>query len=86
AVTSIDQRAGLENVGETAKGVLWKVGGDVAVPSGRTSAQEQIWRVVTATQIAVLAIALLLAVPTAASRRAARNAPRIVGPTSREAL
>ncbi|HWI30321.1 MAG TPA: glycosyltransferase [Microbacterium sp.] len=86
AVTSIDQRAGLENVGETAKGVLWKVAGDVTVPPGRTSAQEQIWRIVTATQLAVLAIALLLAVPTAASRRAARNAPRVVGPTSREAL
>ena len=73
-------------VGETPKGVLWRVAGEVAPRVELTSEQERLSRTVTAAQLAVLAVALLLAVPTAASRRAARNAPRIVGPTSREAL
>ena len=86
AISSIDQRAGLVPVGETPKGVLWRIGGDVAPRGELTPEQERLSRTVTASQLAVLAVAVLLAVPTAASRRAARNSPRIVGPTSREAL
>ncbi|MGC5222249.1 glycosyltransferase [Micromonospora sp. DT81.3] len=86
AISSIDQRAGLVPVGETPKGVLWRVAGDVAPRTALTAEQRQVSQTITVSQLAVLALALLLAVPTAASRRAARNSPRIVGPTSREAL
>ena len=86
AVSSIDQRAGLVPVGETPKGVLWRVAGEVAPRASLTAEQGSCSQAITVSQLAVLALALLLAVPTAASRRAARNSPRIVGPTSREAL
>jgi hypothetical protein len=86
AVSSIDQRAGLVPVGETPKGVLWRVSDDVASRPAANPDQERLSVLITASQLAVLAIALLLAVPTAASRRAARNSPRTVGRTSREAL
>lgn len=80
AQTSLDQRDGLDSVGETSKGTLWRVVGgesqrfEPAASVARTAG----W--IAAAQIAVVAIALLLAVPTSASRRAARRTPRVVGP------
>ena len=37
-------------------------------------------RAIALAQLAAVAIALLLAIPTAASRREARRSPRVVGP------
>ncbi|MHC2999675.1 glycosyltransferase [Microbacterium sp. HJ5] len=80
AATSLDQRDTLDAVGETTKGTLWRVTTDVAgrpdvAPSVRATAA-----VIAAVQLVVLAAALLLALPTAATRREARRTPRVVGP------
>lgn len=80
AQTALDQQSGLEPVGVTAKGTLWRVA--QAVP-GRTemdAASRSLAAAIAIGQLAVLLIAVLLAIPTRASRRAARRAPRIVGP------
>lgn len=79
AITSIDQRAGFVPVGQTDKGVLWRVTGEPAARAELTRAQADLARGITLSQLAVVAIALLLAVPTAASRRAARQSTRVVG-------
>lgn len=79
AVTSIDQRAGFVPVGQTDKGVLWRVTGEPAAPAELTRQESETAHAVTLSQLAVLAIALLLAVPTGASRRAARRSTRVVG-------
>lgn len=81
AQTALDKRDGLDIVGETAKGTLWRLAGDVSArtASAQTSATAQR---VAGLQLGVVAVALLLALPTAASRRDARGLPRVVG-TSR---
>ncbi|GAB2841951.1 glycosyltransferase [Microbacterium insulae] len=80
AVTSLDQRDSLDAVGETTKGALWRVTTDVADRPGVAASVHATAALVFAVQAAVLAAALLLAVPTAASRREARLMPRVVGP------
>ncbi|MDL9980339.1 glycosyltransferase [Microbacterium sp. ASV49] len=80
AATALDQRDGLEPVGATAKGTLWRVAQSVP---GRAEPGEDAHRLsvaIAVVQLAVFLVALLLAIPTRASRRAARRAPRIVGP------
>jgi hypothetical protein len=79
AVTKIDQRAGFVHAGTTGRGVLWRVEGEVAEPAGLTAAQAQTAGLVTTLQLAVVLAALLLSLPTRASRRAARATSRIVG-------
>ncbi|MFG6402023.1 glycosyltransferase [Microbacterium sp. P04] len=84
ASTALDQRDGLDSVGDTARGELWRVGGTVeprALPSTRT---EDAAHLIAGGQLAVLLIALLLAVPTITSRGVARRSPRIVGPVPGE--
>ncbi|MDP3949810.1 glycosyltransferase [Microbacterium sp.] len=86
AVTALDQRAGFVKVGETDKGVLWRL---EATPSERASlsnVQEGTATAVTALQLIVLFAALLLAIPTRASRRAARAQSRIVGRSPEEPM
>ncbi|MCS3842126.1 glycosyltransferase [Microbacterium sp. AK031] len=86
AVTALDQRAGFVKVGETDKGVLWRL---EATPSERASlsnVQEGTATAVTALQLIVLLAALLLAIPTRASRRAARAQSRIVGRSPEEPM
>ena len=82
ASTALDQRDALDAVGDTAKGTLWRVTTDVAAdrPAAPTSATASPGHRDRCEYIAVAAIALLLALPTAASRRAARRTPRVVGP------
>lgn len=78
AETSLDQRGSLEKVGETGKGMLWRVAVDVAdrtVSSADTAGTGRI----AALQIGVVVIALLLAVPTRQTRAEARRRPRVVG-------
>jgi GT2 family glycosyltransferase len=74
----LNQRADLVSVGQTARGVLWGVEGTIAErtvddASGPLSVR------VALLQLGVIAIALLLAVPTRASLRAGRRHPRIIG-------
>jgi GT2 family glycosyltransferase len=84
ASTALDQRDGLDAVGDTSRGVLWRVLGDVQPRAAETAAVRDTARLLASAQLAVVAICLLLAVPTAASRRSARRTPRIVGPLPKE--
>jgi len=78
ARAALDRRDDLESVGDTGKGELWFVVGEV-VPRTPDAAQEaQAWRG-GAAQLGIVVVALLLALPTAATVRQARREPRIVG-------
>jgi GT2 family glycosyltransferase len=85
AKTALDQRDGLEQVGTTEKGTLWRVAHAVADRGKTTDDQQGTAVVIAVMQLGVLLVALLLAIPTRASRRAARRAPRVVGPHGQEA-
>jgi len=80
AATSLDQRDGLVAVGETAKGSLWRVTGDIAPRPAAPASATTLAGLFAAAQLSALGIAVLLAIPTAASRRAARHTSRVVGP------
>jgi hypothetical protein len=80
ATTALNQRDTLDAVGQTAKGELWRVIEDVAPRPQEPAAVVASARLIGIAQLAVIAIALLLAMPTAASRREARRTPRVVGP------
>lgn len=86
AVTAIDQRAGFVHAGTTDRGVLWRVDVDIAEAPVLTNAQEHQARLVVTLQLIFLFAALLLALPTRASRRAARAQSRIVGRAPEEPL
>jgi hypothetical protein len=81
AVASLDARAGLESVGDTGRGKLWRLADDIEVapraPLDR--ADIAIQRLIALGQAAIILVALLLAFPTGASRRAARSRSRLVG-------
>ncbi|MET0830254.1 MAG: glycosyltransferase [Microbacterium sp.] len=80
AATALDQRDGLDAVGETAKGVLWRVTLPVDPRATVPASVHDLARAIALAQLAAVAVALLLAIPTAASRREARRTPRVVGP------
>ncbi|KQZ82088.1 glycosyl transferase [Microbacterium sp. Root166] len=80
ASTALDQRDNLDAVGETTKGSLWRVTTDVSERPQPSSSVRTTAGLIAAVQLAVVAAALLLALPTAASRREARRTPRVVGP------
>ena len=80
AETALDQREGLDAVGETAKGALWRVTQPVAPRAAVPASVHDVARLIALAQLAAVGVALLLAVPTAASRREARRSPRVVGP------
>ncbi|GAA1946190.1 glycosyltransferase [Microbacterium deminutum] len=84
ASTSLNQRKALDAVGDTAKGTLWRVTTAVAARPEAGTGIQTIARLIAVVQLVVVGIALLLALPTAASRRAARRTPRVVGPYWRE--
>jgi GT2 family glycosyltransferase len=84
ASTSMNQRDTLDAVGDTVKGSLWRVTADVADRPGVSTAVHAIARLIAVVQLIVVGIAILLALPTATSRRAARRTPRVVGPHWRE--
>ncbi|WP_309069533.1 glycosyl transferase, partial [Microbacterium sp.] len=79
AITAIDQRAGFVRVGETAKGVLWRLDADPLPRPGLDEQAQTTARWIATAQGVALLVALLLAVPTFASRREARRVPRVVG-------
>ena len=74
-----DQRAGFVRVGETPRGVLWRVDGDISERDGLTGGEATTAWLISAGQIAAGTIALLLAIPTARTREFTRMEPRIVG-------
>jgi hypothetical protein len=86
AITAIDQRAGFVHAGTTDRGVLWRVDTEIAAPATLTNAQAHQARFVVTLQLIFLLAALLLALPTRASRRAARAQSRIVGRAPEEPL
>lgn len=86
AVTSLDQRVGFVQAGSTDRGVLWRLESDVAERPGLTGGQNATARLVITLQLIVVFAALLLAIPTRASRRAARAQSRIVGRAPDEPL
>lgn len=86
ATTAIDQRAGFVHAGTTDRGVLWSIEADVAAAPPLTETQQHQARLVTTLQLVFLLAALLLALPTRASRRAARSQSRIVGRAPEEPL
>jgi hypothetical protein len=79
AATSLDQRDTLDGVGATARGDLWRVTTPLQPRAALSDQQARLQHLVAAGSIGVLVVALLLAVPTAASRRVARRTPRTVG-------
>ncbi|MGP3535435.1 glycosyltransferase [Microbacterium sp. RD1] len=85
AAASLDQRDQLDAVGDTGRGTLWRVETDVTPRAEPSRSVMSIAQGVGWAQIAVVAICLLLAVPTASSRRSARRTPRVVGPVPKEA-
>lgn len=80
ATTALNQRDRLDAVGQTAKGELWRVIEDVSPRPQEPASAVVTARLIAIGQLAILAIALLLALPTAATRREARRTPRVVGP------
>lgn len=78
AKAALDRRDDLESVGDTGKGELWLVVGDVVPRQPTATEQAQAWRI-GAMQAGVVVVALLLALPTSASIRAARRQPRVIG-------
>lgn len=80
ATNALNQRDTLDAVGDTAKGTLWRLVDEVAPRPQESASVVTTGRIIAGVQLAVMAIALLLAVPTAASRREARRTPRVVGP------
>ena len=74
---AMNARASLESVGDTSRGSLWRVQGDIAPRANVTSAVAGLAGTIGIIQLVVFAIAVLLAVPTLASRRAARGHPRL---------
>ena len=86
AVTSLNQRAGFVQAGETDRGVLWRLKGDVSARPVLTAGESATARLVITLQLVVVFAALLLSIPTRASRRAARAQSRIVGRAPEEPL
>jgi hypothetical protein len=79
AATSLDQQDGLDAVGDTAKGALWRVTDDVTPRAGESASAAGIAGAIAVVQLLIVAAALLLAIPTGASRREARRTSRVVG-------
>ncbi|MEE6389443.1 glycosyltransferase [Microbacterium paraoxydans] len=86
SVAAIDQRAGLMQAGSTDRGVLWRLEGESAASAELTAGEEGTARLVVTVQLLVVLAALLLSIPTRASRRAARARSRIVGRAPEEPL
>lgn len=86
AVTSLDQRAGFVQAGTTDRGVLYRLEEDPAERAQLTAGQEATARLVVTLQVIFVLAALLLSMPTRASRRASRARSRIVGRAPDEPL
>lgn len=79
AAIALDQRNRLEPVGETARGSLWRISGEITPRADASAVTVATARSIAMGQLIVLTIALLLAIPTSQTRRDARRVPRVVG-------
>lgn len=79
AVAAFDRNSAFTAVGETGKGALWGVTGEVAPRPALTSDDRSLSAIATIAALVSLVIAVLLAIPTRASVRAARVRPRMIG-------
>lgn len=86
ATTAIDQRPGFVHAGTTERGVLWRVEAEPAAAAALTPSQQRQAGLFVTLQIVFVLAALLLALPTRASRRASRSRSRIVGRGADEPL
>ncbi|KJL35615.1 MAG: glycosyl transferase [Microbacterium sp.] len=84
AAAALNQNAQLADVGLTPKGELWAVRAGVVPRADAAASVTATATLVGVGQLAIVVIALLLSLPTAASRRLARQTPRVVGPRARE--
>lgn len=80
AQAALDQRDGLDSIGETPRGILWRVTTEPSPRPEAAPAAVAASRIIATLQLIVVGAAVLLALPTAASRRAARYTSRVVGP------
>ena len=78
AKAALDRRDDLEAVGDTGKGELWVVIADVLPRTPTADQRADAWRA-GGLQLGIVIVALLLAVPTAASIRQSAREPRTVG-------
>ncbi len=79
ARTALNAREGLDVVGETDKGQLWRVSAAVEPRADAPAASQAAVNVAWGAIAVVFAVALLLALPTRGSRSASRTRPRVVG-------
>lgn len=86
AVTALDQRAGFVQAGTTDRGVLYRLEADPEPRATLTATQQATSRLVVTLQLVLVFAALLLSIPTRASRRAARATSRIVGLSPEERM
>lgn len=86
AITALDQRAGFVQAGKTELGVLWRVEAEPAARGDLTPAQRGTAQLIVTVQLVIVFAALLLSIPTRASRRAARGYSRVVGRSPDEPL
>ncbi|MBW8761680.1 MAG: glycosyltransferase [Microbacterium sp.] len=86
AVAALNQRDGFVHAGATARGELWSLQEDAADRTALTAGQHATARAVITVQLVLFIAALLLSIPTRASRRAARAQSRIVGRAPEEPL
>ncbi|MGO3904640.1 MAG: glycosyltransferase [Microbacterium gubbeenense] len=84
AQASMDQRAGFVRVGETERGVLWRVDGELTERGGLTGSDTTTAWTVGAIQVAILIAALLLAISTRRTRDEAKLVPRTIGDERKE--
>ncbi|KHK98913.1 glycosyl transferase [Microbacterium mangrovi] len=79
STTVMNQRAGMDAVGEVSGGTLWRITETVTARAEPGMPVDALSRGIALAEIIVVAAALLLAVPTAESLRRTRREPRIVG-------
>lgn len=80
AGSAMDQRQGLDRVGDTGRGVLWRISGEVTARE-TDRATSALASTLGGAQILVVLASLMLALPTRAERTRARRKPRVVGDT-----
>ncbi len=78
AATALDSNSVFAHVGPTDRGTLWRFEGELAPPAAPASVSLTSTLVLVGLGL-VFGFALLLSIPTAASRRAAEGRPRTVG-------
>ncbi|WP_309103265.1 glycosyltransferase [Microbacterium sp.] len=86
AVTSLDQRAGFLPAGTTDRGMLWRLEAETSPRAAMSPGETATARLFITLQLVAVFAALLLSIPTRASRRASRALSRVVGRAPDEPL